>query len=183
MSRIESEKLKKTLGLTIICSIFFVSQLHADENAKAFLENLDGNFRGQGEAVTELSNRQERVSCRVENKLNTESSVLQISGVCATTQGKANVSGKLEIVNGKVVGSFISPFKDSQITQSSSNFQNGKLILSSSLINKSTGSLSRTRQIVQRGKEGGFNSTFQRFDNASGDYKNTGYVEFTPVGE
>jgi len=183
MTRIESKKLKKVLGLTVISSIFIVSYAHADETAKTFLEKLDGSFRGRGEAVIELSNRQERISCKVDNQLNSEDFTLQISGVCATTQGKASVKGKLEIIDGKVIGSFISPFKDSEITQSSSNYENGKLVLLTSLINKNTGNLSRMRQIVERGEGGGFNSTFQKFDNASGDYKNTGYVEFSPVGD
>ena len=155
----------------------------AEETPQAFLEGLNGKFRGRGEAIIELTNRQERVSCKLANTLADDTKVLSISGICATTQGKASVDGKLEVVDGKVVGSFLSPFNDSEITQSHSNFSDGKLVLSTSFVNKDTGNLSRTRQIVVSNESGGFNSTFQKFDNSAGDYKDTGYVEFSPVGE
>lgn len=155
----------------------------AEETPKTFLETLNGKFKGRGEAVIEISNSQERVSCKLDNALDNQSNILNVSGVCATTQGKASVDGKLEIKEGKVVGTFISPFKDSEITQSSSVYDSGKLVLSTSFVNKNTGNLSRMRQIVESNSKGGFNSTFQKYDNASKAYKDTGFVSFSPVGQ
>lgn len=183
IKRIESHKLKIHSIIIAAASLFLMGYAQAEETPKSFLERLDGSFRGRGEAVVELSNRQERISCKVDNRLNDQAIVLSISGVCATTQGKAKVDGKLELIDGKVVGSFISPFKNSEITQSSSDYKDGKLVLSTSFVNKDTGNLSRMRQIVESDQQGGFNSTFQKFDNATGNYKDTGYVEFSPVGE
>lgn len=154
----------------------------AEDTPEKFLEALNGEFRGRGEAIVELGNRQERVSCKLENAFDVEQKVLSISGVCATTQGKAEVDGKLSMIDGEVVGTFLSPFANSEITQETSKYDEGKLILSTSFVNKDTGNLSRMRQIVVSDPEGGFNSTFQKFDNALGDYKDTGYVEFSPAG-
>ncbi len=159
-----------------------MGDVKAADTAENFLEALNGEFRGRGKAVLELSNRQERVSCKLDNNFDAENKVLNIVGVCATTQGKAEVEGKLSMVNGKVVGSFLSPFRNSDITKESSNYDKGKLIISTALVNKDSGNLSRMRQIVVNNPDGSFNSTFQKFDNASGVYKNTGYVEFSPSG-
>lgn len=173
--------MKKLLLVSAIVSCVLNTNAFADETPKTFLEGLKGEFRGRGEAVVELSNQKVRLSCKLANNVSSNSTVLDISGVCATTQGKANVNGKLQVVGNKVEGSFISPFKDSEITQSSSQYNNGKLVLSTSFVNKTTGNLSRMRQIVESAPQGGFNSTFQKYDNASGAYKNTGFVKFSPV--
>lgn len=175
-------KLKKIITLSLFACVFMSGNSIAGDSPEKFLEALNGEFRGRGEAVIELSNRQERVSCKLENAFNSEQQVLNIVGVCATTQGKAKVDGKLSMVDGKVVGSFLSPFKNSDKTQETSNYDDGKLTISTSFVNKDTGSLSRMRQIVVSNPDGGFNSTFQKFDNAAGGYKDTGYVEFSPSG-
>lgn len=174
--------MKNITSFTLLASLFLSNTSFAADSPEKFLEGLNGQFRGRGEAVIELSNRQERVSCKLENAFNSQQQILKIAGVCATTQGKANVDGKLSMVNGKVVGSFLSPFKNSEITQEASDYNNGKLIISTSFVNKNTGNLSRMRQIVVSNPQGGFNSTFQKFDNATGGYKDTGYVEFSPSG-
>lgn len=173
----------KITSLTLLSSILLMGNVNAEENAENFLESLNGEFRGRGEAILELSNRQERVSCKLDNTFNSENKVLEIAGVCATTQGKAEVEGKLSMVNGKVVGSFLSPFKNSKITKETSNYDDGKLVISTAFVSNDTGNLTRMRQIVVNDEKGGFNSTFQKFDNASGAYKDTGYVEFSPAGE
>jgi len=178
----ESFKLKNIIPFTILASLSFSGASFAADSPEKFLEGLNGEYRGRGEAIIELSNRQERVSCKLDNAFNSEQQTLNIVGVCATTQGKAKVDGKLSMVDGKVVGSFLSPFKNSEITQETSNYDDGKLTISTSFVNKDTGNLSRMRQIVITNPEGGFNSTFQKFDNAAGDYKDTGFVEFAPSG-
>lgn len=178
----ESFKLNKIIPLTMLASLCLSSVSLAADSPEKFLEGLNGEYRGRGEAVIEISNRQERVSCKLENAFNSEQQTLNIAGTCATTQGKANVDGKLSMVDGKVVGSFLSPFKNSEITQETSNYNDGKLTISTSFVNKDTGNLSRMRQIVVSNPEGGFNSTFQKFDNAAGGYKDTGFVKFTPSG-
>lgn len=174
--------MKNITSFTLLASLFLSNASFAADSPEKFLEGLNGEFRGRGEAVIELSNRQERVSCKLDNAFNSEQQILNIAGVCATTQGKAKVDGKLSMVDGKVVGSFLSPFKNSEITQEASDYNDGKLIISTSFVNKSTGNLSRMRQIVVSNPTGGFNSTFQKFDNATGGYKDTGYVEFSPSG-
>lgn len=174
--------MKKIITLTIFVSTILVEAVKAEDTAEKFLQALNGEFRGRGEAIIELSNRQERVSCKLDNAFNAEQQVLSIEGVCATTQGKAEVEGKLAMVDGKVIGSFLSPFKNSEITQEASEYDDGKLIISTSFVNKDTGNLSRMRQIVVSDSEGGFSSTFQKFDNSLGDYQDTGYVEFSPSG-
>ncbi len=178
----ENYKLKKLLSLALLASVLCTGSVRAENTAEEFLEALNGEFRGRGEAVVELSNNLERVSCKLINAFDAEQKILSIEGVCATTQGKASVDGKLSMVDGKVVGSFLSPFEDSEIIEEISDYQDGKLILSSSFVNKDTGNLNRMRQIVVSSPEGGFNSTFQKFDNVAGDYKDTGYVKFSPSG-
>ena len=178
--RNESIKLKKLSTFTLLASVLLITEVKAADTAEKFLQALNGEFRGRGEAIVELSNRKERVSCKLDNKFNAQSQVLNIVGICATTQGKAEVEGQLAIMQGSVVGSFLSPFKNSEITKETSDYSDGKLILSTSLVNKDTGNLSRMRQIVESAPGGGFNSTFQKFDNAAGDYQDTGYVEFSP---
>lgn len=165
----------------MLASSTFIAPGFAADTAEKFLAELNGKFRGRGEAVLEVTQTQERVSCKVTNAFDSQAQILKVQGVCATTQGKANVEGKLSVVNGKVVGSFLSPFKNSEITQETSEYVEGKLVLSTSFVNKDTGNLSRMRQIVVGSPQGGFNSTFQKYDNASGGYKDTGYVEFSPV--
>ena len=174
--------MKKITILILLAFNLVAPGTSAEETPEKFLEALNGEFRGRGEAIIDISDRQERVSCKLDNAFDDEQKVLNISGVCATTQGKAEVAGKLSMINGEVVGSFLSPFKNSEITQEASNYVQGKLILSTSFVHKETGNLSRMRQIVVSDPEGGFNSTFQKFDNSLGDYKDTGYVEFSPTG-
>lgn len=178
----ESFKLNKILALATLSVTVLAEAAWAEETPEKFLETLNGEFRGRGEAVLEITNQQERVSCKLDNNFSSEEQILSITGVCATTQGKAEVEGKLSVVDGEVVGSFLSPFKNSEITKETSYFADGKLVLSTSFVNKDTGNLNRMRQIVVSNPEGGFNSTFQKFDNAAGDYKDTGYVEFSPTG-
>lgn len=174
--------MKNITSFTLLASLFWSNVSFASDSPEKFLQGLNGEFRGRGEAVIEISNTQERVSCKLDNNFNAEQKTLSIVGVCATTQGKAQVDGKLSLVNGKVVGSFLSPFKNSEITQETSSYNDGKLTISTSFVNKDTGNLSRMRQIVVSNSSGGFNSTFQKFDNAADGYKDTGYVEFSPSG-
>lgn len=178
----ESFKLKNITSFTLLASLFISNASLAADSPEKFLQGLNGEFRGRGEAVIEISNSQERVSCKLDNAFNAEQKTLSIAGVCATTQGKAQVDGKLALKDGKVVGSFLSPFKNSEITQEASDYNDGKLIISTSFVNKNTGNLSRMRQIVVSNPQGGFNSTFQKFDNATGGYQDTGFVEFSPSG-
>ncbi len=178
----ESFTLRKIIALFALSSALVGGNTYAEETPAKFLETLNGEYRGRGEAIMELSNQQERVSCKLDNNFSTEENILSIVGVCATTQGKAEVQGKLSVVDGQVVGSFLSPFKNSKVTKETSNYDNGTLVISTSFVNNDTGNLSRMRQIVVSNPAGGFNSTFQKFDNAAGDYKDTGYVEFTPTG-
>ena len=168
---------------TIVFAVFSPIGVLANDNApEAFLQALEGEFRGRGEARIAVSRSEERISCRLDNSFDSSRQALDVVGTCATTQGKADVNGKLVLQDGEVVGSFLSPFRDSEITQSDSKFSEDRLVISTSMVSKSTGNLSRMRQIISRDEGGGFRSVFQKFDNASDAYQDTGYVEFSPVG-
>jgi len=165
------------------CMIFCTSSAFSQSAgaAESFLASLSGDYRGRGQVVLPFKSDREPVSCRVSNNYNAGSKALQVKGNCATAQGRNNVSGKLSVKDRSVVGNFLSPFSSSQITKSSSSFSGGRLVVSTSLVNKNTGNLTRVRQIVTRSRSG-FISTFQRYDNASKAYKNTGTVRFTKAG-
>ncbi|MEM9329725.1 MAG: hypothetical protein AAGA53_00265 [Pseudomonadota bacterium] len=155
-----------------------LSHAYSADTADEFLKLLSGKFKGHGEAVIPVSKKVERVSCSVSNTLNDEALLLQIEGKCATTQGKSNVQGSLQVNETGIVGSFISPFANSTITQSASEFSDGRLILSTSIVNNNTGNLSRLRQIITLNEEGGFVAVFQKYENASGEYQDSGKVVF-----
>ncbi|MEM9278701.1 MAG: hypothetical protein AAGA76_09010 [Pseudomonadota bacterium] len=150
----------------------------AGDSAQEFLQKLEGNFRGKGEAVIPVSQKVERVSCSVSNTFNAESNTLSIQGKCATTQGKSKVEGSLQVKDEKVEGSFLSPFSNSTITQSASDYHEGRLILSTSIVDNSSGNLSRLRQIISMTEDGGFVADFQKFENSSQSYKDRGSVVF-----
>lgn len=149
-------------------------------SASDFLQELEGNFKGSGEAIVGIARQTEKVNCRVSNVFDVDVSALSIKGRCATTQGKTNVEGQLQVKDGKVIGSFLSPNPNTEITKSSSQIVGDKLIISTSMVDKNTGNLSRMRQIVTTEDEGGFKSVFMRFDNAKGSYEETGSVDFAP---
>ena len=142
-------------------SIVLPGNAFATSTALEFLQQLEGKFRGKGEAVIPISQKVERVGCSVENTFHADTQTLAIDGKCATTQGKSDVKGSLQVMDDGVEGSFLSPFADSTITQSSSVFQDGRLIVSTSIVNNSTGNLSRLRQIIAGNEEGGFTAIFQ----------------------
>ena len=149
--------------------------------AEDFLQMLDGKFRGRGKVVFQNMTGEQPVSCRIENSYDEAQKVLSVTGNCASTQGKTVVKGQLEIVEGKIAGSFISPNAKSEITQSNGEIRGDELIVSTSFVNNDSGNLSRIRQIVVLPTEDGtgFMSKFQSYDNASKEYQDTGWVEFS----
>jgi len=56
----------------MLASLCLSSVSLAADSPEKFLEGLNGEYRGRGEAVIEISNRQERVSCKLENAFNSE---------------------------------------------------------------------------------------------------------------
>jgi len=177
--------LNKSIISAIALSLLSIPGANAeDKSAKSFLEALAGEFRGRGEVLVGPAKNQERVSCRLLNSFDQSALSLKISGKCATTQGKVSVDGTLKLDNNNtIIGSFLSTSKDTKVTQSTSTLNDGKLILSISMVNNKTGSLSKTRQVVSKNDKGGFDSVFLRFDNASGSYEETGKVEFVSKGD
>ena len=161
---------------------FTASTAFAD-SASEFLGLLDGKFRGRGMAVLEFSEEEQRVSCRIENQFDEAKSELKISGECASTQGKTVVNGKLQVKDGEIVGSFISPFPNSELTTSNGVFSNGGLVVSATFVENDTGNLRRIRQIVSTPNESGFKSRIQSYDNETKAFKDAGSMEFSRTGE
>ena len=143
-----------------------------------FLGSLSGEFQGKGEALMSVTQEKVRIQCKLENTYDTAKQQLYLSGKCATTQGKRKIDGTLTIVEDSIKGSFLSPSSDSEITKTSSVFKDGQLVTYISVVNKTSGALTRIRQILSVQDENRFKSRFQRFDNASDQYHDTGVVTF-----
>ncbi|MGI9350317.1 MAG: hypothetical protein ACR2O3_02040 [Rhizobiaceae bacterium] len=173
----------RIIVLFAMLSVVMPGNAFATDTALEFVQQLEGKFRGKGEAVIPISQKVERVGCSVLNTFQVDTQTLVIHGKCATTQGKSNVKGSLQVTDDGVAGSFLSPFADSTITQSSSVFQEGRLIVSTSIVNNSTGNLSRLRQIISKNEEGGFTAVFQKFENASDTYHDSGTVVFMRLND
>ncbi len=167
---------KARLFLCILATMT-LSPAYADSPAK-FLAGLDGEFKGRGMAILEFSDKEQRITCKLKNNFDETQEELHISGECASTQGKASVNGKLQIVDGQITGSFFSPFPNSEMTTSQGTISNGSLVVSAAFVNNETGNLQKVRQIVSRATNSGFDSKFQSFDNASDSYQDAGSMKF-----
>ena len=150
----------------------------AKADAKAFFGTLEGKFKGRGKAVPQGGTKPVSISCRVSNTYSAGSGQLKISGNCASTQGKAKVSGALKHNGNRVSGSFISPFADMRLTSSSGSYSGGKLDVVSNFVEKGSGKLQRMRQIVKKAGNG-FRTDFYTFDSATKKYKAAGSIIFT----
>lgn len=156
---------------------------HADVPANEFLQALEGIYRGKGEAVMPVSQKTESLRCSLTNSFNLETKTLEIDGRCATVQGKSNVKGSLVVKDTEIVGSFISPFDDVTITQSTNEYTNGKLVVSTSFVDNKSGKLSKLRQVIKRKDDDVFEAVFLKFDNASSSYLENGSVVFQKRAE
>ena len=165
-----------------IC-LAFMPHAQAEQSPTEFLMALSGNFSGKGEALISVTQEQVRIQCKINNSFDANAGNLQIKGKCATTRGKRKIDGSLVIENQQIKGTFLSPSADSEITKTTSAFEEGHLVTYISFVNKTSGALTRIRQIVSTNGDGGFKSLFQRFDNASKTYRDTGVVHFNRIVE
>ena len=169
----------KSASALVVSMMLFASPANASGLSPAeFLGSLSGVFQGKGEALISVTQETVRIQCKLDNSFDKAAEKLSISGICATTQGKRKIDGTLSVVEASIKGSFLSPSSDSEITKTSSVFENGQLVTYISVVNKTSGALTRIRQILSVGDKNSFTSRFQRFDNASDEYHDTGVVTF-----
>ena len=148
------------------------------ETTADFFGSLQGDFRGRGTAIPESGAGPIRISCKITTEYSTEGKKLTVAGDCASTQGKAKVNGELAHLNGKISGSFISPFSDMEMTTSSGTFGDGILNVVSNFVHNETGELRRIRQVVERDGDG-FKAAFYAFEKSSQQYKEAGSIVFS----
>lgn len=166
------------IGATMaLATFFYAGNVAHAADVSAFLQGLDGKFRGRGKATYAGGKKTVKVSCQIANKVSADKSKLKISGVCATTQGKASVKGELRFRGSKVSGAFFSPGVRMKLTKSSGSIKGNQLVIVSYFIDTGSGALTRIKQIVKRGK-GGFSSRVLTYDNASKKYKQSGSIKF-----
>lgn len=136
-----------------------------------FLQELAGKYSGKGVAKI-VGDKRDRVICKVENIFDTAKSELSLSGNCASVKGKGAISGKISHTGNKLKGVLISS-ANVDVTKSSGEIVDNKLVLSTYTVNKNTGNLSRIRQIITKTKIG-ISAEFYRFDNKLGSYQRVG---------
>jgi hypothetical protein len=144
--------------------------------ASDFLKGLEGSWRGRGSALLPGRDKPERVTCQVKNDY--QGDALVVNGECASTQGKAAVSGRLSHAGEKVSGSFLNALPGATMTKSTGALSGGNLVVSSSFVENATGNLTRTRQVIRKGGSG-FKADFFTYDNASGSFQPSGSITFS----
>ncbi len=157
--------------------------LCAGQPAKAdaagdFLKQLEGNWRGRGQATIPGRKNAERITCQVTNIYEAASSELLVSGECASTQGKTPVKGRLSHTGNTVSGSLIDAYKGATVTKSVGSVSSLSLDVSSNFVDDATGNLTRTRQVVQL-SDTGFSADFFTFDTRAQEFKPAGSLTFS----
>lgn len=154
--------------------LFVVQPLNASaETASDFLKSIEGDFSGRGKAKL-IGKQLDTIACKISNSYAADK--LVVTGNCASTKGKGKVNGEIRLGDGKLSGTFVSPRPNVEITQSSGVFNDGRLILSASMMDNQVGRLSRVRQIISRSEEG-IEAEFFLYDNASKSYKPSGSMK------
>ena len=148
------------------------------DNLTVFLANLDGSYKGRGKASVSPAADPQKIVCRIMNSFMADTSTLHLEGDCATTQGKVKIDAEFSVVDGKFQGSFLAPIANSKVTKSDGVLVDGSLVVSTSYVNNGSGNLTRVRQVISPKDSGGFHAKFLQFDNAAGDYLETGNVDF-----
>lgn len=143
------------------------------ETASDFLESIAGSYSGRGKAKF-IGDKLDTVACKIKNDF--ESGKLAVTGECASTKGKGKVNGGITASGDTVAGTFVAPKPNLEITQSSGEFADGKMTLSTSMIDNQKGGLIRVRQIITK-IDDGIRAEFFRYDNMSKSYKESGSIE------
>ncbi|MBL4890530.1 MAG: hypothetical protein JKX91_01630 [Rhizobiaceae bacterium] len=173
----------KTFLKIVLSSVLFASVNFATgtlvyaADAASFLKGLDGSFRGRGKATYADGKKSVNVSCQIANRLSSDGNDLTISGVCATTQGKAKVNGQLKLSDSKFSGTFFSPSATMKLTKSYGVMTGDALTMTSFFVDNSSGTLTRIKQVVQRTATG-FSASISTYDNASKKYRTSGIIKF-----
>lgn len=147
------------------------------DTAGEFLASLEGTYAGRGEAKI-LGDAAERISCRIENDYDPDTNKLSLSGECASTKGKDRINGGVTANGTSLSGAFVSPRSGVTVTQSSGSVDGDTMVLSASLLEEKTQSLTRVRQVISK-SETGLMVEFQTYDNASGSYESNGRIDLT----
>lgn len=150
----------------------------AADAGSRFLASLAGEWNGRGSAKLPGREKAERVSCRIATKWDEAARTLEITGACATTQGKSPVSGRLTLDGAAVSGSFLGNFDGATPTRSSGTVSGNDLVVQTAFVNDATGQLMQTRQVIRRGGAG-FSSEFYLFDSGSGRFEKSGSMSFS----
>lgn len=168
---------------TVFSCVLFTSAIlatgtltHAND-ATSFLKGLDGSFRGRGKAIYAKGKKTVNVSCQISNHLSSDGTDLKITGVCATTQGKAKVKGRLKLAGTKISGAFFSPSATMKLTKSFGMVKGNALTVTSFFVDSRTGILTRIKQIVKKSGNG-FSSSISTYDNASKKFLPSGSIKF-----
>lgn len=178
MANFSKAFLKTVFSCVLFTSAIVVTGTAAHAvDATSFLKGLDGAFRGRGKAIYANGKKTVNVSCQIANQLSSDGNDLKITGVCATTQGKAKVKGRLKLSGSKFSGAFFSPSATMKLTKSYGVVKGDALTMTSFFIDNSSGALTRIKQVVQK-TNAGFSSSISTYDNASKKYKTSGTIKF-----
>jgi len=159
---------------SIVLALSIPSLSHA-ETAADFLESLEGNYSGRGQAVV-LGEDVDKVACKINGRFDKGSAKLTLTGECASTKGKATVNGGISANKNTLKGAFVSPRQGVRVTQSSGTFRNGRIQLSASMMDDKVGRLIKVRQVISKSKSG-INAQFFTYDNATKKYKSSGTIK------
>ena len=165
------------LAASASISLADIGSSHA-QGISEFFASLEGSYKGRGKAVPEGGTKPISISCRVKNSYVAAGGKLQVSGSCASTQGKTDVRGSIKHNGSTVSGAFISPFSNMSLTSSNGSYSAGKLDVVSNFTVNETGELRRMRQIIRK-SGAGFRADFYSYQNATRKYKAVGSIEFT----
>ena len=160
------------LAVALVLGQFSTVSAHA-ETAADFLKSIEGSYSGRGKAKL-IGEKLDTVACKINNAF--EDDRLEVSGECASTKGKSKVNGGIVVDGEDVAGNFVAPKPNLEITQSSGEFAEGQMTLSTSMLDHQKGGLIRVRQIISR-TEDGIKADFFRYDNMSKSYKPSGSID------
>lgn len=149
------------------------------DTASKFLEGFQGKYSGKGTAEL-IEGKNDRVSCKLSNKFDEKLAKLEISGRCASVRGVGLVSGSIKVDSGQVKGGFLTRNLGIEIKDSAGDFSKGKLILTSSILDKKVGKLSKMKQIISK-SGAGYVAEFFTFDDASGQFEKTGSLKLKQI--
>ncbi len=173
--RTQSTKHFRGAQVVAIVTAAFATVLVPDaraETAAEFLESLEGSYTGRGKARV-IGDNLDTVACKITNDFN--AGKLSVSGECASTKGKSKVNGGISTNGDKLTGTFVAPRPNVEITQSSGEFKDGKVLLSASMMDNQVGKLMRVRQVISR-TSSGLNAEFFLYDSATRTFQPSGNI-------